>query len=71
MIDGQRFDDPTFEDFLPHINALNLGGEHIGVNVHDRTTVYENEDHSSQHYAVGKQIVLQEIQELIKKKYPP
>lgn len=30
-INGMVFDDPTFETFLPHIEALNLGGEHVGV----------------------------------------
>lgn len=30
-LDGQVFDNPTFEDFLPHVKALNLGGQHLGV----------------------------------------
>lgn len=32
-IDGMEFDNPRFKDFLPHIQALNLGGEHVGVDV--------------------------------------
>ncbi len=31
IIDGQSFDDPTFETFLPHIQSLNLGGEHSQI----------------------------------------
>jgi DNA polymerase III delta prime subunit len=30
-INGKRFEDPTFEQFLPAVEALNLGGEHKGV----------------------------------------
>ena len=30
-LDGQVFDNPTFADFAPHFNALNIGGEHMGV----------------------------------------
>lgn len=32
QIDGKAFDNPTFETFLPHIQMLNLGGQHEGVN---------------------------------------
>lgn len=32
-IDGKCFDNPTFETFLPHIEQLNLGGKHEGVDV--------------------------------------
>jgi len=31
VIDSKEFDDPKFEDFLPHIRLLNIGGEHLGV----------------------------------------
>jgi hypothetical protein len=30
-LDGQSFDYPTFKDFLPHFQALNIGGVHMGV----------------------------------------
>jgi hypothetical protein len=32
-IDGKAFDKPTFETFLPHIQMLNLGGVHVGVDM--------------------------------------
>lgn len=32
-MEGVRIVDPTFESFMPAINALNLGGEHKGVDV--------------------------------------
>jgi hypothetical protein len=31
QLDGKVFDKPTFETFLPHIDMLNLGGEHVGI----------------------------------------
>jgi hypothetical protein len=31
-IDGKVFRNPTFQDFLPHIECLNVGGKHVGVN---------------------------------------
>jgi len=30
VLDGKEFTDPTFIDFLPHIDRLNLGGAHTG-----------------------------------------
>ncbi len=30
-IDGREFEQPRFEDFLPHVEAINLGGRHLGV----------------------------------------
>lgn len=31
MLDGKSFDDPIFENFLPHFQKLNIGGEHLGI----------------------------------------
>jgi hypothetical protein len=31
VIDGKTFRDPTFANFLPHIELLNLGGQQVGV----------------------------------------
>jgi len=31
IIDGQFFDNPTFDSFLPHIQMLSLGGEHRAI----------------------------------------
>ncbi len=31
VIDGQVFRNPTFENFMPHVRELNLGGEQLGV----------------------------------------
>lgn len=31
LMNGKAIDNPTFEDFAPVVNFLNIGGEHIGV----------------------------------------
>ena len=36
-MDGESFDNPKFEDFMNHIECLNIGGEHLGVDM-DRTS---------------------------------
>lgn len=33
VMNGQSFNNPNFENFLPHFQALNIGGEHIGVDM--------------------------------------
>jgi hypothetical protein len=38
VIDSKEFDNPSFNDFLPHVELLNLGGEH-GVADTSRTSV--------------------------------
>lgn len=32
-MDGKVFKNPTFRDFMPHIECLNLGGAHVGVDM--------------------------------------
>lgn len=33
VIDGAEITNPTFKDFLPHIELLNLGGAHVGIDM--------------------------------------
>jgi len=45
VINGQVFDQPTFETFLPHISLLNLGGEHKAIESgRDSTAMFERND---------------------------
>ncbi len=62
-LDGMVFIDPTFENFLPHINALNIGGAHGGFD-DSRTSESlfpkeKREDRSTQ-----REIVLDQIRSL-------
>jgi hypothetical protein len=71
-LDGQVFDNPTFEDFLPHFQALNIGGEHLGVDTTRNSeglfdiqgkTVWQKE-------AESKEIALEEIKAEVDKVLP-
>lgn len=64
LLDGKEFIDPKFQDFLPHINSLNLGGKHEGF---DQTRTSEGlfpqsdrDDKSRQ-----RRIVIDETQTLL------
>ena len=64
LLDGREFQDPTFENFLPHVERLNLGGRQMGVDT-SRTSVgmipADIRDNRSTH----RKIVLDEIESLI------
>ncbi|ECC3255669.1 AAA family ATPase [Salmonella enterica] len=68
-IDGQVFSNPTFKNFQPHIEFLNLGGTHVGVDTSrdngelfadDSVPVWQKEKRA-------KEIALDEIVELLNK----
>ena len=68
-LDDKEFDDPTFQDFLPHIALLNLGGGHIGVDTAGNSQhilTMEKRDWQP----VQKKIVLDEIETLLTLRYP-
>lgn len=68
-INGKYFDRPKFENFLPHIELLNLGGEHFGVDTKDSTSLFESKESKSEEFKKRK-ILLEEIQNEILLKYP-
>ena len=72
LIDGQTFNNPTFEDFLPHIQYLNLGGEHVGVDTSHTSASIVPSDGKPQwkHDREQKEIALDEITEKMKEHYP-
>jgi hypothetical protein len=63
-INGDQFDDPDFREFLPHVELLALGGEHVGVrDTGDSQRILKTEKRDWQ--PVQRDIVLDEIQSLI------
>jgi hypothetical protein len=70
IIDGKSFEDPTFESFAPHIDALNLGGAHVGFDTKDTSTELIKNDSTFKYLAQQREIVLEEIEGIIKKKHP-
>lgn len=65
LIDGQYFDNPDFESFLPHIKMLNLNGEHMGADT-TRTSEYMfDTDKSAYHNRKKKDILLEELDNFV------
>jgi hypothetical protein len=70
IIDGKFFDNPSFEDFLPHIQLLNLNGEHLGFETgHDSTAMFDDPN-VGERRALNKEILTEEISNEIKKLFP-
>ena len=71
-LNGQQFDYPKFQDFLPHFSKLNIGGKHLGVDT-SRTSgglFDENGDTKWKQKQTQKKIVLEEIEGIIVKFFP-
>lgn len=71
-LDGKVISNPTFKDFLPHINHLNLGGVHVGIDTSRSTEDQIKPDGASdwQREKRQKDIILDEIKEVITKHFP-
>lgn len=72
LIDGKVFKNPTFEDFLPHINFLNLCGDHVGFDAtRDNASLFTPDGSSRWEWEKKqKDIALDEIKEILIKHYP-
>jgi hypothetical protein len=68
-IDGKEFVNPTFADFLPHVEYLNLGGAHMSVDTtRDNASLFTDEGVPRwQQEKRMKEIALDEIVELLNK----
>lgn len=71
LLDGKVFRNPTFKDFLPHINFLNLGGEQMGVDTtRNSESMIVPDDKEWKYLQQQKEITLDEIQTVLVKHYP-
>jgi hypothetical protein len=72
LIDGKTFENPTFKDFLPHINYLNLCGNHVGIDTTRDNSELFSDDGSFrwERDKRQKEIALDEISELLAKHIP-
>jgi hypothetical protein len=64
LLEGKKFVNPTFEDFRPIFNFLNIGGKHLGIET-DRSSVEIFEDGNDRNWAFEKkqrEILLEEIE---------
>jgi AAA domain len=69
LLDGKEFADPTFENFLPHIQCLNLGGRQLGVDI-SRTSEHTIPADIRDNRRTQRKIVLAEIEDLLVTHYP-
>ncbi len=72
-IDGKQFDNPTFNDFLPHFEAINLGGKHVAIddpNESSEELFGELGDSGEHPDKRRKKILLEEIQGEIVRHWP-
>jgi hypothetical protein len=68
LLDGKTIRNPTFKDFLPHIELLSLGGAHATIPASDNSALFTgNGEGKAIHDRREKEIVLEEISEIIKK----
>ena len=69
LLDGKEFADPTFADFMPHIDCLNLGGKQLGVDA-SRTSDHMIPRDARDNRRTQRKIVLAEIEDLLTLHYP-
>ncbi len=70
-LDGKSFDDPTFESFLPHFKALNIGGTHYVETARDSQDLFSIE--GKPQWKIDqeqKEISRAEIKAIIEKVFP-
>lgn len=71
LLDGRVFKNPTYANFKPHIDCLNLGGEHVGVDTSHNSQGLIAKDVSNWQYEKQQaEITLDEIQALLVKHFP-
>lgn len=71
LLDGKSFKNPTFKNFLPHIEFLNIGGDQLGVDT-SRTSaeIVEKDNREWKYEQEQKTIVLDEIETLLVEHFP-
>lgn len=70
VLDGLQFNDPTFENFLPHINLLNIGGKHSGVGSRSSKELFPTESDPRDTSSIRRAIVVEDAKDLLIKHIP-
>jgi len=66
---GKTFENPTFETFLPHIEKLNLGGKHVGVEETGASSAGIVPE-KGENFAAEREASLDEIKQELVKHFP-
>jgi len=70
LLTGKQFLDPKFEDFLPHIQSLNLGGEHMALEPGSDSGALFQDNNLGERRAMRREILTEKIEVAVKKLYP-
>ncbi len=70
LLDGKVFDNPDFQTFLPHVQLLNLGGEHRAIDTTRTSEDMLKQDFTGERKAFRRDVVLEKIENEIKLLYP-
>ncbi len=62
VIDSATFDNPIFANVLPHVEMLNIGGEHVGFEESDATEEVFEDDGSAYKRRKRVKVALEEIE---------
>lgn len=62
VLNGHVIDFPDFESFAPHFHALNLGGQHVGVDGTTSAALFGTDAETSDRLRKMRKITLEEIQ---------
>lgn len=70
-INGKSFQMPSFENFKEHFDALNIGGEHLGVSSENSEDLFDKYgDDATNSDEKAKKIALDELQQELVKHFP-
>jgi len=70
QMEGEHFDNPTFDSFLPHVELLNLGGKHRAIDQNrDSQELFDNNSFGEAKYRKAK-ILLEKIENGLNRIYP-
>jgi hypothetical protein len=71
LIDGKQFKNPSFADFKPHVDYLNLGGDQLGVDTSVNSEgMIAPIDNQWRNDRAERETILDEIKELLLKHHP-
>ena len=71
LLDGQQFEDPTFENFLPHIEYLNIGGSYVAFDESRSSEgLFPVEGSGRDAYGARRLVVLDDTKDLLLKHIP-
>lgn len=69
ILNGREFIEPTFENFMPHIQRLNIGGEDLGIDAtRNSAALFPKDERSDSRY--DRDILLEEIEAIMLDRHP-